>query len=49
MNTTIGWETVGIAGKPIKKTGSNKQVAKLEAEAKRKFAEKAPKLEEVRK
>ncbi len=49
LNASAGWETVGGAGKPIKKTGSTKQVAKLEAEAKKKFAEKAPKLDEVRK
>jgi hypothetical protein len=50
VNLSVGWETVGGAGKPIKKAGvSDKQVAKKEAEAKKKFAEKAPKLEDVRK
>ena len=49
MSLNSGWETVGGAGKPIKKVGSSKQVAKLEAEAKKKFAEKPPRLEEVRK
>ena len=49
MSLNSGWETVGGAGKPIKKVGSSKQVAKLEAEAKKKFAEKPLRLEEVRK
>ena len=50
VNQSVGWETVGGAGKPIKKSGgSEKQVAKKEAEAKKKFAEKAPKIEDVRK
>ena len=50
VNQSVGWETVGGAGKPIKKSGSSeKQVAKKEAEAKKKFAEKAPKIEDVRK
>ena len=48
-NMSVGWETVGGAGKPIKKVGSEKQVAKKEAEAKKKFVEKGPKLEDVRK
>ena len=48
-NLSVGWETVGGAGKPIKKVGSEKQVAKKEAEAKKKFVEKGPKLEDVRK
>jgi len=48
-NMSVGWETVGGTGKPIKKIGSEKQVAKKEAEAKKRFVEKAPKLEDVRK
>ena len=48
-NTSVGWETVGGTGKPIKKIGSEKSVAKKEAEAKKRFVEKAPKLEDVRK
>jgi hypothetical protein len=48
-NMSVGWETVGGAGKPIKKVGSEKQVAKKEAEAKKKFVEKGPRMEDVRK
>lgn len=47
--SSVNWETVGNDGKAIKKVGVGKVDAKKEAAAKKKFQEKAPKLQDFRK